>query len=184
MKLKRNPGDRSHDAVFSRIPMYKDVQVSREARLHGRTTPGMEEVEHCQEQVSKRYDYMDVIGRLRLEQAVESTKSRRSRRLRSSCRERPLHSLCPVGASRLRIKFVPFMDGRSLIHYLPRQLILYKSWRRSRRFFTVPLLRAITRVSGRRSAMATVSTFGVVSAEIPSRANGKSHGVKIQLCAY
>src|SRR5690606_26210561 len=67
---------------------------------------------------------------------------------------------------------------------LPRQFTSYRSWRRSRRFCTVPLLRAICRVSGRKSAKATVSTLGVVSAAMPSRAKGKSQGVKMQLWAY
>src|SRR5690554_7354134 len=60
----------------------------------------------------------------------------------------------------------------------------YKSWRRSLRFCTVPLLRAMINVSGRKSAKATISTLGVVSAAMPSRAKGKSQGVRIQLCAY
>ena len=48
----------------------------------------------------------------------------------------------------------------------------------------MPSLRATRSDSRRRSAKATISTLGVVSAAMPSRANGKSQGVKMQLCAY
>jgi len=59
-------GDDCMDARLQGWRRYADTEVG------GRTAPGASGREHCLEQVSRRYDYTDVIGRLRLEQAVDA----------------------------------------------------------------------------------------------------------------
>src|SRR5690606_30243838 len=62
--------------------------------------------------------------------------------------------------------------------------VLYRSKRRSRRLRTVPWALAPARSDRSRSAMVTVSTFSDASAATPSRAKGKSHGVRMHDWAY
>src|SRR3546814_8051317 len=59
-----------------------------------------------------------------------------------------------------------------------------RSKRRSARFCTVPSARAQVRSARLTSLIVKVSTFSLASAAMPSRAKGKSQGVRMQLWAY